>query len=315
MKAILRTQKLKSLGNIAGAAAHVTRSRTTPNADPTKKNVILYGGNNIFKDIKKMMPDVLRINGVLAVEILLTASPEFFHGKNKKEIMTWAQNSLFSQQKFWGEKNVASAILHLDESTPHIHLFAVPKIGDKLNCRAYLGGRKKMQDLQTHYAKDMKKFGLERGVEGSTQKHVTMKKIYGAMNEIETPSQKKVEILMGENKMLGKAKTEHETIYNKNSVDQLLIAAKKLKFKIEKEKNANLTMKSELKKTKNNLEESKKTINRLKNENEYLKTDESIKNEYALLIGREEEKEIMKNESLSDKKTLLQTTLFSKSSP
>lgn len=43
---ILRIEKLKTFGNVAGSDDHVTRNRETPNADPTKENVRLIGGEN-----------------------------------------------------------------------------------------------------------------------------------------------------------------------------------------------------------------------------------------------------------------------------
>ncbi|MDQ7005512.1 MAG: hypothetical protein Q9N67_11590 [Ghiorsea sp.] len=54
--AILRTAKLKTLGNIAGSAAHVSRSRDTPNADPVIDNITLVGSGDIFLDVKNMLP-------------------------------------------------------------------------------------------------------------------------------------------------------------------------------------------------------------------------------------------------------------------
>ncbi|MBE8988080.1 hypothetical protein [Nostoc sp. LEGE 12450] len=43
---ILRIEKLKTFGNVAASDDHVTRNRETPNADPTRENVRLIGGED-----------------------------------------------------------------------------------------------------------------------------------------------------------------------------------------------------------------------------------------------------------------------------
>jgi len=143
--AILRTAKLKTYGNIGGAGAHNNRTRETPNADPGIQNVKLRGSNDLVSDVKArlgVLSKPPRKNAVLAVETLLTASPEFFKGKTDAEILAWAEYSLESMKLFWGEENVVAADLHLDESTPHIHVVSVPIADGKLSCREFLGGRK-----------------------------------------------------------------------------------------------------------------------------------------------------------------------------
>jgi len=179
--AILRTSKLKTLGNVAGSGSHVMRNRVTPNADPKIENINLVGSGDLLQDVKNILPEKIRKNAVLCVENLLTASPDFFKNKSVTEIKKWADDSVDSMKNFWGAENVVAAILHLDESTPHIHLYAVPKIGEKLNCREFLGGRAKLSKMQDHYANDMQRFGLDRGLKGSKAKHLTMKQISSSL--------------------------------------------------------------------------------------------------------------------------------------
>jgi len=79
--AILRTKKLKTLGNIAGSSAHVTRSlkNETVNVDEarTTSNQVFLG-TNPYLDTQALIPAKNRHNSVLAIETLLTATPEFF---------------------------------------------------------------------------------------------------------------------------------------------------------------------------------------------------------------------------------------------
>lgn len=176
--AILRTAKLKTLGNVAGSGAHAKRSleNDPSNIDLSRsgENVSLVGGDNVLDDVKNALPEKYRSNAVLAVENLMTASPDFFIGKSKKQIEMWADDCVDFAKDFYGDENVVSAELHMDEATPHIHLYAVPKIDGKLNCREFLGGKVKLQKMQTKFANAMEKWGLERGLEGSKRKHVSV---------------------------------------------------------------------------------------------------------------------------------------------
>lgn len=210
-KAILRIAKLKTFGNIGSSGAHVERSRDTPNADAarTHLNEVLVGSGFVMDDVKSALPEKYRKNAVLAVENLLTASPDFFRGLDDAAIKKWADESVRSMQKFWGKDNVVSATLHLDEETPHIHLFAIPKMENKhgdmaLNCREFIGTRGKLRDMQTHYADSMKQFGLERGIEGSTRKHVPMKKLRGEADSILQPRVHNLDVIVKEKTVLGK---------------------------------------------------------------------------------------------------------------
>jgi len=188
--AILRTAKLKSFGSIGGSGDHVMRSRPTPNADPSRRgqNRILRGSEFLLDDVKARLSDLSkppRKNAVLAVETILTASPEFFTGKSQDEVLRWANASLESMDEIWGVGNLVHASLHMDESTPHLHVYTTPIIDGKLNCRAFLGGRKLMSEMQDRYAENMKQFGLSRGVAGSKAKHTTMKRLAAEANTTE----------------------------------------------------------------------------------------------------------------------------------
>lgn len=190
--AILRTSKLKSWGNISGSAAHTYRHKgMAPNADPLRmgRNKVLVGrSGEAVEDIRNRISaitDKPRKNGVLCVEHLLTASPEFFEKLTSKQVDAWARKNLQFLAKTYGKQNVVHAVLHLDESTPHIVAYVVPEKDGKLNCRAYLGGREKLTKLQTGYANDMRSMGLERGVEGSKARHRTVKNFYASLDRIE----------------------------------------------------------------------------------------------------------------------------------
>jgi len=189
--AILRTKKLHTWGNIAGSLGHTYRKDgMAPNADPkliSRNKTLIGNAENSIDDVRRRINDITespRKNAVLCVEHLLTASPEFFNGKTQRQVHIWAKKNIEFLQKKYGKENVTHAVLHLDESTPHIAAYIIPEVSGKLNAREIFGGRSKLIKLQSDYATAMKSFGLERGVEGSKAHHTDVKKFYGDLNKV-----------------------------------------------------------------------------------------------------------------------------------
>lgn len=72
----------------------------------------------------------------------------------------------------FGAENIISAVVHMDETTPHLHLNLVPIINGKL-CSKDIYDKAKLSILQTEFWQSVgKKYGLLRGKEGSTAKHL-----------------------------------------------------------------------------------------------------------------------------------------------
>ena len=164
--AIARIAKLNS-GNIASSEQHTKRVRSTPNANPEIKNIRL-GGQPETSDSptldtlvrQRIGEQTIRKNAVLCVEMLLTASPEYFrpddpsragyYQPQRLEDFQTAVHQWLDEQ--YGER-IVRAELHLDEATPHIHAYLVPlDERGKLNCRGLFGGREKLSKFQDSYA-------------------------------------------------------------------------------------------------------------------------------------------------------------------
>jgi hypothetical protein len=191
MHAIIGMKKLKTWGNIGGSGAHTYRVEgMAPNADPSrsKHNRTLVGTpHDVLGDVRRRVDRVTdspRKNAVLCVEFMLGASPEFWDGKSEKQINDWAKTQIAWIQKTYGKANVAHAVLHRDETSPHIVAYVVPEVDGKLNARALFGGREKMREMHTAYAKANTKFGLARGVEGSRARHQTVKSYYSRIRTV-----------------------------------------------------------------------------------------------------------------------------------
>ena len=197
--AIARIAKLKR-GNLAGSASHCARTRVTPNADPTSQNIRFIGSDDPNEKLEDLVLNKInspsqkrkiRSDAVWCVELLLTASPEYFRPDNPtrggyydpsllKEWLTANQQYL---NQTWGER-IVRAELHLDEMTPHIHAYLVPldKNG-QLNCKALFGGREKMRKFQDGYHAAVQHLTLERGIKGSLAQHQDIKDFYQIVNE------------------------------------------------------------------------------------------------------------------------------------
>ena len=71
-----------------------------------------------------------RSDSVRVVEALVTASPEFFKGEKKSEVKAYFQEALGFIQEQQDPKTIISAVVHMDEKTPHMHLRFVPLTED-----------------------------------------------------------------------------------------------------------------------------------------------------------------------------------------
>ena len=111
-----------------------------------------------------------RSDSVRVVEVLVTASPEFFKSKKKAEIKAYFQEALGFIQQHQNPRTIISAVVHMDEKTPHMHLCFVPLTKDKrLSAKEIVGNKKKLTWWQDEFWKHMvKKYpDLERGESAS----------------------------------------------------------------------------------------------------------------------------------------------------
>lgn len=204
---ILRIKKLHTNANVGGALSHHLRTRETDNADPERleRNFFLpsfFPKDTTFKEsvknielrkkwqnqamsmYKKRLPEKVRKNGVRAVELMMTMSPEAMQKKDFNPVRYLHDCHKWAKEKF-GAENVFFAGWHFDEKTPHISILLTPiDEKGKLNARSYFGGREKMTALQDEfYEKVGKKHDLDRGIKGSKAKHQTIKQYYEKQNQ------------------------------------------------------------------------------------------------------------------------------------
>ena len=107
-----------------------------------------------------------RSDSVRVVEALVTASPEFFKGKKNTEVKDYFTEALDFIQKHQSKDTIISAVVHMDEKTPHMHLCFVPLTEDKrLSAKEIVGNKKKLTWWQDAFWRHMvKKYpDMERG--------------------------------------------------------------------------------------------------------------------------------------------------------
>ena len=111
-----------------------------------------------------------RKDSVKLVEALVTASPEFFADKKPKEVRMFFERAVDFMKTRQDEATYISAVVHVDEKTPHMHLCFVPITADaRLSAKEIVGNKKDLTKWQDDFWQYMVKFypDLERGESAS----------------------------------------------------------------------------------------------------------------------------------------------------
>lgn len=184
--AVTHMMKMKS-HDLKGMQFHNQRereSRTNPDIDPAKTNQnydlvneqpIQY--NERVKEIiasQKTGTRKTRKDAVLVNEFVVTSDRAFFEGLTLEEERRFFEESMQFFGKRYGKQNIAYAVVHKDEYTPHMHLGIVPMKDGRLQGKNVFN-RQELLWLQEEYPKYMQSLGfdLERGERDSERGHLT----------------------------------------------------------------------------------------------------------------------------------------------
>ena len=118
------------------------------------------------------LPTKVRKDAVLMCSFVVGSDREFFSSLSPREQQQFFVDCTHFFAERYGEDNIISAVVHLDETTPHMHLNLIPIANGRL-CAKQLFDRKELQNLQSdfHFVVG-KKWNLQRGKEGSQAKHL-----------------------------------------------------------------------------------------------------------------------------------------------
>ncbi len=113
----------------------------------------------------------IKDDAVLINSFILGSDKEFFEGLSPEEQRQFFTDCTEFFAERYGEENIISAVVHVDETSPHLHLNLIPVLDGRL-CSKQLFDRVALRELQTDFHEAVgKKWGLQRGKEGSTAKH------------------------------------------------------------------------------------------------------------------------------------------------
>lgn len=170
MFCIMRTEKRKRT-DIGGIQRENTRTATEYNNKVAPGmdifNVTLKESNDWLQDINREIQAAgakARSNSVLALDTIYTASPAFFQGKTNAENDKFFQDCLKFHNEHFG--HIISAVIHYDETTPHLHVVSVPLTKDgRLSARDVIGNKSKMSKTQDSFFEQVGRgYGLWRGI-------------------------------------------------------------------------------------------------------------------------------------------------------
>ena len=199
--AIVRNEKL-TRAEINGKGTHNDRkakNHTNKDIDSTKTYLNYYIKKNELtytKEFDKYLKENnvqchLRSNSIIMCQMIFTSDQSFFDKIGEDETKRYFDEcyKFICNYKNLGEKNIISAVVHLDEGVPHMHLMFVPVVHtkdkegndiDKICARDFWKGRDSYRKLQDAYFNHVKSngFDLERGmfVEDTDRKHYTVEK-------------------------------------------------------------------------------------------------------------------------------------------
>ena len=207
--AIIRNEKL-TRAEAQGRCVHNDRrakNHTNKDIDVSKSYMNYYIKKNELNYVKEFdklkekydLKGQIRSNSIIVCEMVITSDSNFFNKIGEKETRRYFEESykFVCNYNNLGERNILSAVVHLDEGSPHMHLVYVPVIHtedkngnniDKICCREFWKGRDSYRNLQNAYWGYVKSkgFDLERGLpaEETKREHLNVKE-YKAITNFE----------------------------------------------------------------------------------------------------------------------------------
>lgn len=212
--AVLHLDKASS--NEAKMTSHIERTQMPKNADPERthlnRELIEFPERvaNRTEAIQHRLDNAgltrkIGTNQVRAIRVMLTGTHEDMKRiEAEGKLDQWCNENLKWLRKTYGADNLVSAVLHMDEATPHINATVVPIVkGERRKakekkktaepgkkkyrkknpnaarlCADDVMTRKNLERFQDTYAEAMSKYGLQRGIKGSEARHITTQEFY-----------------------------------------------------------------------------------------------------------------------------------------
>lgn len=182
--AVVHMMKIKS-GAVGGIQSHNNREhepKTNPDVDMSRSedNYDLISCDNYKRSIKEKLSNLVessravRKDAVVVCNFIVTSDSETMEALGADRQREFFEDSVKWFSDRYGADRVLNATVHMDETTPHLHIGVMPITQDgRLSAKAIFT-KTEMKAIQTEFARDVgEKYGLERGVEGSERTHLS----------------------------------------------------------------------------------------------------------------------------------------------
>lgn len=278
---VARMQKMKA-ENLVGIGNHnqrKTKNHSNPDIDTSLSELnydLVNRTENYKTDIENFINEnksttrAVRKDAVLINEWIITSDRKFFEDLSDEDTKEFFISAKEYFAENFGEENIRYATVHLDESTPHLHMGIVPFDEDKKLSAKRVFNREALRNVQEDLPKHLqeKGFDIKRGLEGSDRKNLTV------------PEFKK---LKEKEKEIDRKKNELKAYTKETKIDKKIDIKVKREMEDVKVPSGEKFLGHEFTKT-----VKKKTGNLIISEEDFLKLDSALK------IGREKEEQLNK---------------------
>ena len=203
-----------------------------------------------------------RKDSIRMIETLFTASPEFFKGKKRAEIRVFFEEALHFLEQHQSKETIISAVVHMDEKTPHMHLSFVPLTEDgRLCAKEIVGNKRKLTQWQDRFWEHMvKKYpDLERGESASkTGRDHIPPRVFKEMTRLTKQKAKLEELLSGVNAFNAKGKAAEIGAF----LDKYIPAVEQMHTTLKKYNTAFIATTAENKKLKKKTEQLARSLDK-----------------------------------------------------
>src|SRR5699024_1589780 len=182
-----RMQKMKA-ENLIGIGNHnqrKTKNHSNPDIDTSLSELnydLVDHTQNYKTDIENFINEnksttrAVRKDAVLINEWIITSDRKFFEDLSDEDTKEFFISAKEYFAENFGEENIRYATVHLDESTPHLHMGIVPFDEDKKLSAKRVFNREALRNVQEDLPKLLqeKGFDIKRGLEGSDRKNLNV---------------------------------------------------------------------------------------------------------------------------------------------
>lgn len=200
---VFRLEKLKTEGHVARSIRHdmdcqrkneageLVPMRKTADTEKSQMNAYMWQGSpedrarRAMSHWRKNLPEKVRKNAVVGAQAVFSFSHELLD--DAWDYHRYLGDCLKFCQKNFGQKNIVSWAVHLDEKTPHISVIFLPKDEKgNLNARKIFGNKKTMSEWQDKFHEEVgKNHGLVRGIKRTGIYHQTLERFYGQLYKLD----------------------------------------------------------------------------------------------------------------------------------